>query len=115
PIKKTQKPQEKPNEICAITAEDSRWRNCWIKSIMLLPNTLAKQKAHEQGCQEAIFHRDGAVKEGTSANLFIRQDGALHTHPTDGSILGGITREIIIEIAQEAGETIHEKPFTIEQ
>src|SRR5699024_631494 len=47
----------------AITLRDERWENCYIKTLNLLPNILARQKAKEQGCYEAILHRDGVVTE----------------------------------------------------
>src|SRR5699024_6945301 len=40
----------------AITLADERWKNCYIKSLNLLPNLMAKQEAHDAGCYEAILH-----------------------------------------------------------
>ncbi len=98
--------------ITAITTLDDRWHNCWIKSLMLLPNTLAKTKAARAGCGEAIFVRDGRVTEGSSTNLFAVFDGELYTHPADRYILEGITRNVVIELAKELDIAIHEQAFS---
>lgn len=99
--------------ITAITVPDERWANCWIKSLMLLPNTLAKTRAHAQGAGEAIFVRDGKVTEGSSTNVFAVINGTLHTHPADGRILEGITRNVVIELAGELGIPVHEQAVAV--
>lgn len=84
----------------AITREDTRWSNCWIKTINLLPNVLARQVAFRTGSREAIFVRNGLITEGAASNVFIVLDGTLFTHPADGTILQGISRDIVIELAE---------------
>ncbi|MEM9346621.1 MAG: aminotransferase class IV [Planctomycetota bacterium] len=98
--------------ISAITTLDDRWHNCWIKSLMLLPNTLAKTKAAKAGAGEAVFVRDGRVTEGSSTNVFAVFDGELYTHPADRFILEGITRNVVIELAKELGIPVHEQAFS---
>lgn len=98
--------------ISAITTLDDRWHNCWIKSLMLLPNTLAKTKAAKAGASEAIFVRDGRVTEGSSTNVFAVFDGELYTHPADRFILEGITRNVVIELARELDIPLHEQAFS---
>ena len=49
--------------IKTITERDIRWEYCFIKSLNLLPNVLAKQTASEKGAYEAILHKDGFVTE----------------------------------------------------
>jgi len=95
-----------------ITTLDDRWHNCWIKSLMLLPNSLAKTKAAKAGAGEALFIRDGRVTEGASTNAFAVFDGELYTHPADRYILEGITRNVIIELAKSQGIPMHEQAFT---
>lgn len=94
--------------------DDERWANCWIKSLMLLPNSLAKTAARKAGYDDAIFIREGRVTEGTSANAFIVRDGELWTHPADRWILPGITRAIVIELAQSLGIPVREQIFSPE-
>lgn len=97
--------------ISAITTLDDRWHNCWIKSLMLLPNTLAKTKAANAGAGEAIFVRDGRVTEGSSTNVLAVFDGELYTHPADRFILEGITRNVVIELAKQLDLPLHEQAF----
>ncbi|SDS91270.1 D-alanine transaminase [Paenibacillaceae bacterium GAS479] len=91
---------------------DERWLNCHIKSLNLLPNILAKQAAVEQGCFEAVFVRDGIITEGSSANFYLVQNGAIRTHPLSNRILGGIAREAIRRIADAAGIPFIEEAFS---
>jgi len=87
----------------AITVTDIRWLRCDIKSVSLLPNILMRQKAVEAGAAEAIFIRDGQATEGSASNLFIVKDGRLITPPKSHFILGGITRDLILELATVKG------------
>ena len=58
--------------IAVITHPDMRWGRCDIKTVMLLPASLAKEKAKESGAQEAwLVDRDGCVTEGGSSNAWI--------------------------------------------
>lgn len=91
---------------------DERWLRCDIKSINLLGNLLAKQRAKEVGAFEAVQIRDGVVTEGSSSNFFILKDGVLWTHPVSNLILRGVTRTFIIEqLAPKLGLTVVEKQF----
>lgn len=96
----------------AITHEDIRWKYCYIKAITLLPNVLMRQKAVEAGAVEAILIRDGIATEGAASNLFIVRNNILITPPTGGCILPGITRDLIIELAQHEGITLLEQNIT---
>lgn len=87
----------------AITVPDIRWQMCHVKSVGLLANVLAKQQALEAGCYEGIFVRDGIVTEGTASNLFMVFDGRLVTHPEGPHILSGVTRQAVLELAEQAG------------
>lgn len=87
----------------AITLPDVRWTRCDLKTIQLLPNVIAKQRASQAGAYDAILVRDGIVTEGAHTNFFAVQGGVLRTHPLGPGILGGITREIILDIAAELG------------
>lgn len=98
-----------------ILTEDIRWLRCDIKSLNLLGNILAKQKAHEAGCFEAIQHRGENVTEGSSSNLFIVKDGVIHTHPSDNLILKGITKDVILKICNDMGIKVVERIFTLEE
>lgn len=98
-----------------ITLPDERWKNCYIKSLNLLPNVLAKQTANEQACYEAILHKDGVVTEGSSSNIFLVRDGAIYTHPATKGILNGCVRMAVKRFAQALSIPFHEAPFTLQQ
>lgn len=97
----------------AILTEDIRWLRCDIKTLNLLPNVMAKQKAVEENAIEAILHRGETVTEASASNVFIVQDGELYTHPANDLILNGITRQKILELCKELGLTVHEKTYTV--
>ncbi len=89
--------------IRAITLDDIRWHHCDIKATTLLANVLARAQAGEEGADEAILIRDGAAMEGTASNLFIVRDGLLITPPDSAELLPGITRDLVLELARDAG------------
>ncbi|MGE8206273.1 D-amino-acid transaminase [Heyndrickxia sp. NPDC080065] len=93
--------------------EDIRWLRCDIKSLNLLGNILAKQKAAEAGCYEAIQHRGEEITEGSSSNVFIVKGNCLMTHPATNLILNGITRRVILKICKENDITYKEEVFTV--
>lgn len=96
----------------AITEPDVRWLRCDVKTIQLLPNCMAKQKAQLAGALEAIFIRDGLVTEGTHTSVLGVKDGELLTHPLGPLILPSVTRELILEIAREQRVKVREEAFT---
>jgi D-alanine transaminase len=98
----------------AITHPDVRWSRCDLKTVNLLPNVMAKQRAHEEGAFETLLLRNGTVTEGASSNAFAVIDGVLRTHPKSNYILPGITRDVVIGLAQELGYTVSETPFFAE-
>src|SRR2546426_12174614 len=53
------------------TVPDERWKRCWVKSIALLANVLAKNEAAAAGADEAAFLEDGVVSECSASNLFV--------------------------------------------
>ena len=99
----------------AITAEDIRWTRCDIKSVSLLPNILLRQQAQEIGAAEALLVREGLVMEGAASNLFAVENGKILTPPKNHHILGGITRDLIIELAQKNQLPIEETDISLER
>lgn len=98
----------------AVLFEDIRWLRCDIKSLNLLGAVLAKQSAKERRAVEAIQHRDQVVTEGSASNVFIIKEGTLYTHPSNHLILNGITRQIVIKLAEELGIPLQEVPFRVD-
>lgn len=84
----------------AITLDDTRWKLCNIKAITLLPNIMLRQEAVDNETVEAILVKDGYVIEGAASNVFIVLDGVLMTPPESPSLLTGITRDLILELAK---------------
>lgn len=102
----------KTEGIAAITLPDIRWQNCNIKAITLLPNSMLRQQAHDQGAQEAILIRDGHMTEGAASNAFIVKEGEIFTSPKNAEVLPGITRELVIELAQKANVSCYEQEIS---
>jgi len=96
--------------VSAVLVPDVRWARCDIKSIALLPNVLANQRAHEAGAEEAVFVRDGVVTEGTHTNVCVVRDGTLVTHPLTNHVLPGITRAEVLALCRAAGLPCLEAP-----
>jgi D-alanine transaminase len=98
-----------------LSVKDERWQKCWIKSIALLENVLARNTAATAGADEAIFIDDGCVTEGTSCNLFMISEGTLVTAPLGPKILPGITRDILLECAREISLPVQERAMKVEE
>lgn len=100
-----------------ITVDDNRWSRRDIKSVSLLPNMLAKQKAAELDAFEALFiGADGIVTECASSNFWIiGDDGTLLTHPLGHDILPGVTRRVVLQLALARGMKVAERPFDLQQ
>jgi len=102
------------NGVCTITQPDVRWENCYIKSLNLLPNVLAKQAAKEAGCYEAILHKDGLVTECSSSNVFMVKDNKIYTFPATKRILHGCVRMRVQQFAADLNLLFIEEGFTTE-
>ena len=94
---------------------DERWKRCWIKSIALLPNVLAKNKAVAAGFDEAVFIDGGVVTECSASNLFAVIAGKLVTHPVGSKVLPGITRAVLLDCAASLGIEVDERGFLEEE
>ncbi|MEH7081273.1 D-amino-acid transaminase, partial [Neobacillus drentensis] len=98
-----------------IVTDDIRWLRCDIKSLNLLGNLLAKQKAAELECFEAIQHRSGEVTEGSSSNIYIIKNGKVITHQSDNLILKGITKDVILQVCERNNIVVEERTFTLDE
>jgi D-alanine transaminase len=106
-------PSPPPEASAAILVPDERWGRCNIKSVMLLPNVLAAQKAKEENAVDAILVRDGLALEATKANVFIVSGGVVRTAPNGPWILPGVTRGAVIDAARRLGHAVEERAFTV--
>ncbi len=101
--------------VAVITLKDFRWGRCDIKTVQLLPNVLAKQKALDKGVNDAIFVSDkGVVREATSSSVFFISGGKTVTHPLTPNILPGITRIIILDICRKKKIPVEERFYQVE-
>lgn len=87
----------------AVSTPDIRWGRCDLKTLNLLPNVLARQKAVEAGCAECILFRDGVLTEGAASNIFAVKNGVLLAPVKDYRVLPGITYDLVLELAQANG------------
>ena len=72
-------------------------------------NTMALHEALDKGADEAIMmDKNGHISEGSGENIFIVKDGAIFT-PTTEHCLNGITRQSVIQIANDLGFEVVEK------
>ena len=89
--------------VACITAQDTRWARCDIKSVALLANVLLRQLAVDAGATETILLRDGKLMEGSASTVHVVLHGELVTPPNSHRILPGTTRGVVIELADSLG------------
>ena len=112
------KPQSLDNvyeKMDTVLKEDIRYQLCYIKTLNLLPSVLTAQAATENGCDEAILHRDGIVTECSHSNVSILKNGTLITAPCDKYILPGVTRAHLLAAACENGIHTEERKYTTKE
>jgi branched-chain amino acid aminotransferase len=84
-----------------------------VKSLNYLNNILAKIEALDVNVPEAImYNHEGYVAEATGDNVFIVKDGLIYTPPVEAGALEGITRRVVIRLAEEAKLKVVEKNLT---
>ncbi|MBN8237229.1 D-amino-acid transaminase [Halobacillus kuroshimensis] len=114
-VKDLPRPEEKlKNGVTTITHDDVRWDWCYIKSLNLLGNVLAKQAAKEKDSYEAILHKDGEVTECSSSNAYLVKDGKVYTHPAKKNILHGCVRMRVEAFCQQENIEFIEETFSLE-
>lgn len=96
-----------------VTMDDLRWARCDIKSVNLLGNVLARQRALEAGAFEALFVRQGVITEGAVSNVMAVERGILYTAPTGPMILAGITRQVVLDLARAEGIAVREEALPL--
>jgi branched-chain amino acid aminotransferase len=84
-----------------------------VKSLNYLNNILAKIEALDNNVPEAImYNHEGYVAEATGDNVFIIKNGVIYTPPISAGSLGGITRGVVIELAEGENLEVVEKNLT---
>lgn len=106
--------QTPDKKVRLITLEDTRYLHCNIKTLNLLPNCVASERAKQAGADEVIFHRAGRVTECAHHNCHIIKGGVLVTAPTDNLILPGVTRAHLIRACGVLDIPVEERPYMVE-
>jgi branched-chain amino acid aminotransferase len=101
-----------------ISAKISTWQRVGANVIphaskatgIYLNSMLATMEVRRAGYDEAILlTADGYVADGPGENIFVVRDGVLYTPDLSTSILPGITRDTVVQIAQDLGHRVVEK------
>lgn len=103
------------NGVAVVSVPDLRWKRRDIKSVNLLAQCMSKQMAVERGGFEGWMIDDGVVTEGVTSSAFIVRGNMLITRASNGSILPGIRRKVILRMARENDIGIQEREFTLEE
>lgn len=83
-----------------------------VKSLNYLPHILAKIEGIHAGADEVLMlDSGGSVAEGSGQNLFVVKKGVLRTPPASAGILKGVTRDVVLELARDAGLPAEEVPL----
>lgn len=98
-----------------VSAEDTRFLHCNIKTLNLIPSVMAAERAESAGNDETVFHRHGRVTECAHSNVHIIQDGMIKTAPADNLILPGVARAHLIAMAKKLGIAVNETPYTMDE
>jgi D-alanine transaminase len=89
--------------VSCVTAVDTRWARCDIKSVALLANVLLRQLSVEADATETILLRDGELTEASASAVHVVLGGELLMPPNSQRILPGTTRSAVEELAGRAG------------
>lgn len=98
--------------LACITAADTRWARCDIKSVALLANVLLRQLAADAGAGETILLRDGQLMEASASTVHVVHKGVLLTPPNSQRILPGTSRNVVEELADELGIARRDAPVS---
>jgi D-alanine transaminase len=98
--------------VAVVTAIDERWLHCDLKTISLLGNVLARQRATDAGAAETVLFRNGFLTEASASNVLIVRDGVILAPPKDKQILPGITYDAAFELARGGGLALEVRPIS---
>ncbi len=98
--------------LACITAQDTRWARCDIKSVALLANVLLRQLAVDANASETILLRDGELTEGSASAVHVVKDGVLISPQNSRRILPSTTRSVVEELADSLGIPRRDAPVS---
>jgi D-alanine transaminase len=109
-------PKASPETLTAgvgcVTAADTRWARCDIKSVALLANVLLRQQSVEAGAAETILLRDGELTEASASAVHVAIGGEVLVPPQSPRILPGTTRGVVEELASRLGLACRPAPVS---
>ena len=92
-------PEQLADGLACVTAADTRWARCDIKSVALLANVLLRQESIDAGAAETILLRDGELTEASASAVHVVLGREVLTPPNSQRILPGTTRSVVEEMA----------------
>lgn len=98
--------------VSLVLLPDERWKRCDIKTLNLLANVLAKEKAKKERYWDAILYCDKGITESTSSSVFAVSNGTIITTPPGPWVLPGITAQTVIALARDSGMSVEERFIT---
>jgi len=105
-------PQQLASGLACVTATDTRWARCDVKSVALLANVLLRQESVDAGAAETILLRDGELTEASASAVHVVIGKELLTPPNSRRILPGTTRSVVEEMAGRAALPWRAAPVT---
>ena len=100
------------NGLSCVTAADTRWARCDIKSVALLANVLLRQLSVDADAAETILLRDGELLEASAAAVHVVIGGELRSPPNSSRILPGTTRGVVEQMAERSGIAFRSVPVS---
>ena len=97
------------------SVEDLRFQYCNIKTVNLLPNVFASERATRAGATEALLHRGERVTEASHSSILMIKDGVVIMPPLDALVLPGITRRILHDVCDQNGVPVDVRIFTMDE
>ena len=98
------------------TVHDIRWKRRDIKSVLLLPQSMAKQDAVENNFDDAwMIDEAGYITEASAANAYIVKNNTIITRPVSCDILKGTTRNAIEKLCHESNMVFEERVFKLNE
>jgi D-alanine transaminase len=96
-------PETLERGVACVSAADTRWARCDIKSTALLANVLLRQLSVDGGAAETILLREGELTEASASAVHVVLGGEVLQPPQSRRILPGTTRGVVEELAARAG------------
>ncbi len=93
-----------------VTAEDTRWLRCDLKTTSLVGNVLMRQVAADRDAIETVMFRNGYLTEASASNVLVVRNGTVIAPPKDNLILPGITYDATLEFAKDANVALEVRP-----